>query len=203
VIPASRAGLIAVAAGLLAACANHPPQMVVLVPDRDGTVGKVVVTGAGGTTTLNQAYAAARVETVGGKSESRTVTPSEVKAVFAGAIAAQPTPPVSFLLYFEEGTDEYTPASKLAFEKVYAEIARRNTVEIDVIGHTDRVGPLEYNDTLSLKRAERVRKDFADRGMGIPAHAIGVAGRGEREPLVPTADDVSEPRNRRVEINVR
>jgi outer membrane protein OmpA-like peptidoglycan-associated protein len=46
-----------------------------------------------------------------------------------------------------------------------------------------------------------VRKDFADRG--IPNSAINVAGRGEREPVVPTADEVSEPRNRRVEINVR
>lgn len=200
---ASRVGLIALAAGLLAGCANHPPQMVVLVPDRDGKVGTVVVTGAGDTTTLNQAYAAARVETVGGKSERRTVTPSEVKTVFAAAITAQPMRPVSFLLYFQPDTDEYTPASKAAFKKVFAEIARRKTAEIDIIGHTDRVGPLEYNDTLSLKRAERVRKDFADRGVGIPAHAISIAGRGEREPIVPTADEVPEPRNRRVEINVR
>jgi outer membrane protein OmpA-like peptidoglycan-associated protein len=203
VVATIRAALIAVAAGLLTACASHPPQLVVLIADRDGKVGKVEVTGAGGTTTLSQAYSAARIETAGGKSESRTVTPSEVKAVFAGAIAAQPTRPVSFLLYFQEGTDEYTPASKLAFQKVYAEIARRKAAEIDVIGHTDRVGPVEYNDTLSLKRAERVQKDFTERGVGIPIHAINVAGRGEREPLVPTADEVAEPRNRRVEINIR
>jgi flagellar motor protein MotB len=30
-----------------------------------------------------------------------------------------------------------------------------------------------------------------------------VAGRGEREPIVPTEDEVAEPRNRRVEITVR
>lgn len=200
---ASRAGLIVAAAGLLAGCANHPPQMVVLVPDRNGKVGTVVVTGAEGSTTLNRAYSAARVETVGGKSEARTLTPKEVKTVFAGAIAAQPLRPVSFLLYFEEGSDEYTPASKVAFGKVFGEIKRRKAAEIDVIGHTDTVGKVEFNDALSLKRAERVRKDFADRGMGIPLHSISIAGRGERELLVPTADDVSEPRNRRVEINVR
>jgi len=38
---------------------------------------------------------------------------------------------------------------------------------------------------------------------GVAADRISVAGRGEREPLVPTADEVAEPRNRRVEINVR
>jgi outer membrane protein OmpA-like peptidoglycan-associated protein len=109
--------------------------------------------------------------------------------------------PVSFLLYFREGTDEYTAESKEAFEKIFPEIARRKAAEVAVIGHTDTVGRTEFNDTLSLRRAERVRNDFVDRG--IPTISINVAGRGEREPIVPTADEVSEPRNRRVEINVR
>ena len=39
--------------------------------------------------------------------------------------------------------------------------------------------------------------------LGIAPDRITVAGRGEREPLVPTEDGVAEPRNRRVEINVR
>jgi OmpA-OmpF porin, OOP family len=39
--------------------------------------------------------------------------------------------------------------------------------------------------------------------VGIPPDRISVAGRGEREPLIPTDDEVAEPRNRRVEINVR
>jgi outer membrane protein OmpA-like peptidoglycan-associated protein len=38
---------------------------------------------------------------------------------------------------------------------------------------------------------------------GIAPDRITTAGRGEREPLVPTADEVAEPRNRRVEISVR
>ena len=194
----------ALVAGLAVGCAStHPPQIVVLVPDRDGKVGTLVVTGSEGSTTLNEAYAAARIETVGGNSEKGKISPREVKAVFAGAIQAQPMRPVSFLLYFQEGTDEYTPASKAAFQKVFTEIARRKAAEITIIGHTDTVGTTEFNDALSLKRADRVRKDFADRGLGIPSHAISVAGRGERELLVPTADEVSEPRNRRVEINVR
>jgi outer membrane protein OmpA-like peptidoglycan-associated protein len=109
--------------------------------------------------------------------------------------------PISFLLYFQEGTDEYTPESKEAFEKVFAEVARRKAAEVAVIGHTDTVGKLEFNDGLSRKRAERVRKDFT--GRGIPPDSISIAGRGEREPIVPTADEMSEPRNRRVEINIR
>jgi outer membrane protein OmpA-like peptidoglycan-associated protein len=38
---------------------------------------------------------------------------------------------------------------------------------------------------------------------GIPAQDVSVVGRGEREPLVATGDNVAEPRNRRVEIYVR
>lgn len=68
-----------------------------------------------------------------------------------------------------------------------------------MIGHTDRVGKLEANDALSLKRAEAVGEQLK-----APASRLmEFAGRGEREPLVPTADEVPEPANRRVEINLR
>ena len=198
-----RAGLILLVAGLLGACASGPPksrEFVVLVPDHDGKVGAVVITGAQGKSTLDKPYMAARYED-GGKVETAPVAQEEVRKTFAMAIAVQPVRPVSFLLYFREGTDEYTAESKEAFEKIFPEIARRKAAEVAVIGHTDTVGRTEFNDTLSLRRAERVRNDFVDRG--IPTISINVAGRGEREPIVPTADEVSEPRNRRVEINVR
>jgi outer membrane protein OmpA-like peptidoglycan-associated protein len=200
---ALRAGLILLVAGLLGACASGPPksrEFVVLVPDYDGKVGAVVITGAQGKSTLDKPYMAARYED-GGKVETAPVAQEEVRKTFAMAIAVQPVRPVSFLLYFREGTDEYTAESKEAFEKIFPEIARRKAAEVAVIGHTDTVGRTEFNDTLSLRRAERVRNDFVDRG--IPTISINVAGRGEREPIVPTADEVSEPRNRRVEINVR
>ena len=57
------------------------------------------------------------------------------------------------------------------------------------------------NDRLSLLRAERVRASLV--AQGIAPERIQASGRGEREPIVQTADGVDEPRNRRVEINVR
>ncbi len=198
-----RAGLIAAVAVTLGACAAAPNtrELVVIVPDPDGKIGAVVVTNPrGGSSVLSKPYATALLER-GDRVEAPAVARDEVTKLFSYAIAAQPLRPISFLLYFQQDTDEYTPVSRAAFQKVFTEIARRKTAEIDVIGHTDRVGPLVYNDTLSLKRAERVRKDFVNRG--LPAEAIRIAGRGEREPVVLTADEVSEPRNRRVEINVR
>lgn len=200
---AARAGAIAAVAALLGACGTAPNtrELVVLVPDQGGTTGAVVVTSpGGGSTVLDKPYSAALLEK-GERAAPPPVDRDQVTKLFTHAIAAQPQRPISFLLYFLGDSDEYTPESKDAFEKVFAEVARRKVADIAVIGHTDRVGPVEYNDTLSLRRAERVRKDFV--GRGIPASAVNVAGRGEREPIVPTADEVSEPRNRRVEINVR
>ena len=81
------------------------------------------------------------------------------------------------------------------------EIASRPASEVMVIGHTDTVGGLEANDKLSLRRAEAVRDILV--AAGVPGEKIELAGRGERETLVKTGDEVAEPRNRRVEISVR
>jgi outer membrane protein OmpA-like peptidoglycan-associated protein len=189
---------------LLGSCAHQAPKpagdLIVVAPGQDGRAGSVVVSGAQGSMTLDRPYAAARVEQ-GGRPEVRSASEAEVRKTFAEAIAARPQHPVSFLLYFQGDSDEYTPESKQAFENVFAELSRRKAAEVTVIGHTDRIGTVEYNDALSLRRAERVRRDFV--GRGIPNQSVSVAGRGEREPIVPTADEVAEPRNRRVEINVR
>jgi len=108
---------------------------------------------------------------------------------------------VTFILYFREGTDELTTESRQALDQVSAEIARRPAPEVVVIGHTDRVGSVAYNDALSLQRAARVRTELIR--LGLVAGDIRLEGRGKREPLVPTEDEVPEPRNRRVEITVR
>jgi outer membrane protein OmpA-like peptidoglycan-associated protein len=63
------------------------------------------------------------------------------------------------------------------------------------------VGGLAYNDQLSRARADRLREMLVS--LGIPAERIEAAGRGKRELLVPTEESIPEPRNRRVEINVR
>ena len=178
----------------------QPKTVVVLVPGADGKVGAVSVKSAQGETVINNAYASA---TTTGNAAPVTGSSSaaQVQQTFGESARALPPPPVSFTLNFLEGRDEYTPESRQTAETVLRELAKRPAAEIIVIGHTDRVGALEYNDKLSLQRAERVRADFIKRG--VAERSISVAGRGEREPLVATADEVAEARNRRVEINIR
>jgi len=189
-----------VLAAVLGGCATPRQDLVVLLPDKGGKVGTVFVHNQKGEAVLNTAYASARTAPDGGIQRG-TATQDEVKKVFGGALAAQPRRPISFILYFESGSDEFTPESKQEVKRVLAEMARRQAPEITVIGHTDLVGPDPSNDALSLQRAERVKAMLVE--MGVPAERIRTAGRGRREPLVQTSDGVTEPRNRRVEINVR
>jgi outer membrane protein OmpA-like peptidoglycan-associated protein len=133
--------------------------------------------------------------------EQSSMNAEEVRERYAGVIAAQPRKPRTFTLFFVFDSDELTDESKTAFEQVRAEVASWPGAEVVITGHTDRVGTVEYNDALSLKRAAMVAKRLA--AAGVPAEWISVAGRGEREPIVPTRDEAAEPRNRRVELKVR
>ncbi len=200
-------GLLALA--LLAACAQQPPRgaagnvtVVVLPKASDGHVGAVVVRpiDGGEPVLLNKAYVAARVGNAQ-KVQTSPIDPKRVNEEFGSTLDAMPSRPASFLVHFVEGTDELNPDAKHTIERVLAEVAARPSPEISVIGHTDFLGSDEYNDTLSVQRAKRVRDLLVQRG--IPAKIIQVSGRGKREPLYPTPDGVAEPRNRRVEITVR
>jgi len=175
-------------------------DLYVLVPDADGKTGALSVTPGAGQQVLAAPYASARIRQ-DGQIEAGEVSEDLVKQLFADALAAQPARPISFLLYFLEGRDDLTPDSQQVIQQVFAEIARRPSPEIVVIGHTDRVGTVASNDALSLRRAQKVRDDLIKRG--IAPERIETAGRGEREPLVPTAPQVPERRNRRVEVSIR
>ena len=176
-------------------------ELLVLLPKANGSVGAVVVrSGDVPAIVLDAPYAAARI-TGAGRLQAFTYDAALARKEFGPTIAALPKRPVVFLLYFLEGKDELTPDSERDVERVFAEIAGRLDPEISVIGHTDAVGTMQYNDELSLQRAKRVREDLTRRG--IPGKVIGIAGRGKREPVVRTEAGASEPMNRRVEIIVR
>ena len=185
---------------LLAACAGPRTTVVVVPAASDGHVGAVRVTGGGGEFLADQPYLA--VSTDGASPPSATaLTPTAVAVRYAQVRAARPEAPASFILYFNSGSDVLTDDSERQLPKVIAELARRPGADIVLIGHTDRVGLLADNDVLSRKRAQSMARIFEQRG--VSASLVQAYGRGEREPLVATADEVPEPRNRRVEVSVR
>lgn len=182
----------------MAGCAT-PQGSVVLLPERSGRDSAVVVTQGSKNVELTQPYAAARL-TSGGP-EGYASSAQDVQTRFGAALAAQPAAPAQFTLYFVEGKDEFTDESKRVIDGIFAEIAKRPVPDVIVIGHTDKVGSDAFNDALSRQRAGAVRTALLARG--IAPDKIVAVGRGKRESIVPTADGVAEPRNRRVEIQVR
>lgn len=176
-------------------------DLIVLLPKPNGKIGGVVVRTAGGKEiVLDKAYAGAHIEGPGEMQPIR-YDADRVKSEFSSVIAALPGRPATFLLYFLEGNDELTPESEREVERIFTDIAARPYPDILVIGHTDAVGNAQSNDQLSRQRAQRVYEELIKRG--IAPDRIEVSGRGKREPLIPTPEGVSEPKNRRVEINVR
>jgi outer membrane protein OmpA-like peptidoglycan-associated protein len=187
-----------VLAATLAACATQSGN-VVLLPEKDGRDAAVTVRQGERTLVLDRPYAAADLTSSGPQATTSSV--AEVQARYGAALAAQPMRPTSFTLYFVENTDTLTEASQRTLDGVIAEIARYPVPDIVVVGHTDLVGTDDLNDALARKRAESVRAVLIARD--IASDNVVAVGRGKREPAVPTADGVAEPRNRRVVILVR
>src|SRR5262249_32246557 len=125
-------------------------EHIVLLPGPDGRAGAVVIRTPNGETVLDRPYAGADVGDKGTVALTQA-DEARVRARCGAALDAHPPRPVSFLVYFITNSDELTPESRKAFDEIKAELARRPVPDVIVIGHTDTVGALEYNDALSLK----------------------------------------------------
>ena len=118
----------------------------------------------------------------------------------APAPAPAPAPEITrnFIVFFDWNRSEITPEAATVL-RAAAENARTGGISrIQATGHADRSGTQAYNLNLSAERAKAVQAELARQG--IPLSVVAVEGKGELEPLVPTADGVREPQNRRVEI---
>ncbi|HWX33805.1 MAG TPA: OmpA family protein [Steroidobacteraceae bacterium] len=183
---------------MLASCSSRQSLFVVL-PNPDGSSGAVTIEDAQKSVVLDQPYAAGEVRN--GIAAPVKVDQAQVQQIFGNALAAQPVLPSHFVLYFEKDSNTLTPESQRQYQAVFADIKRRPVYEVEVIGHTDTLGNPPHNQQLSMSRAEMVRDRLVRDGLN--PKSISVAGRGQLDLAIPTADQVAEPRNRRVEITVR
>ncbi|HEY4070614.1 MAG TPA: OmpA family protein [Sphingomicrobium sp.] len=174
---------------------------MVLLPDEDGGHGKVSIVKAdrsGKETIVDQPNTRA---TLDGSPSIRPLGAKGLKPSEALLVGGLPPAPKSFTLYFLEGTTDMTAESVPVLDELRAEIASRPGAEVQVTGHTDTVGSDADNDSLSLKRAQEILNLLASKG--FDRSIMTAVGRGERELKVPTADNVSSPINRRVNVIVR
>jgi outer membrane protein OmpA-like peptidoglycan-associated protein len=174
----------------------------VLAPDDQGRGGAITVENEKGSQTLDKEGQGVVVGGPGQAPEApREVAPEDMKKWFGAAMEAAPEPPRVFTLLFFTGTADLTPESEEKVPGILAAIRERDSKDISVVGHSDRKGSEEMNWKLSLERAQAVHGILVERG--VPETIIETTSHGENNPVVPTADDVSEPRNRRVEVTVR
>ena len=140
-----------------------------------------------------------RAEAAGAKCP---MTSEDAKALLDEALAAcdPAVGPADFIVYFGFNQTNLTDRARAVIEDVVASYSDMGANAVSVVGHTDTVGSVEFNQRLSEARATRVADALVDRG--IPADQIATAGRSELEPARVTGDGVREPLNRRVEISL-
>ena len=189
--------LLLALAALFCGCAAH--ERIILLPESGGGPTSLVVRQGEREVLLDRPYGAAEL-TIADPFRYEA-TPAEVQATFDAALSAQPARAAHFTLYFVEGSDDLTEDSKEAFERMFAELGKREVRDIVIVGHTDAVGSDQYNDALARKRADAVSALLVARG--VAASDIVAIGRGKRDLLIPTPSGIAEPRNRRVEVVVR
>ena len=116
----------------------------------------------------------------------------------AQAPAPMPKAASSYLVFFDFDKSDLTPQALTIVDTAARNAATTKVTEISVTGHTDTVGSDAYNMRLSRRRAESVAAQLEKDG--IASGEIAIVAKGKRDLLVPTADGVKEPQNRRVQI---
>jgi outer membrane protein OmpA-like peptidoglycan-associated protein len=182
--------------------ASPGQSLVVLLPDPgDGAVGRAVVSSPVGATDLAAARESTSVSLNQPPAPVTIMSEADVKRVFGDALAALPSAPQHFILYFRFESEELTEESRALLPQILQAVKDRPFPDVAVVGHTDTTGTRAANFELGLRRANAIRGRLVDAGMD--ASMIEVTSHGEADLLIKTADQVLEARNRRVEISVR
>jgi iron complex outermembrane receptor protein len=114
------------------------------------------------------------------------------------AVQAVAPAPRSYLVFFDFNKSDLTLQATQIVGAAAKNAGPAHVTQLTVTGHTDTVGSDAYNMRLSRRRAESVAAELEKDG--IPSSEIEIVAKGKRDLLVPTADGVKEPQNRRVQI---
>jgi opacity protein-like surface antigen len=116
-------------------------------------------------------------------------------------VAPAPAPARSYLVFFDWDKYNLTDRARAIIHEAAVNSTKVQYTKIQVNGYTDTSGSPKYNMGLSIRRAEAVAAELVKDG--VPKAAIAIQGFGQTHLLVPTADGVREPQNRRVEIIIQ
>lgn len=177
-------------------------SMFVLMPDRDGKVGSITIENEAGSSTASSAGEAIFVSAPdAAPTPPKAMDTAQIKRVFDDALEAHPQAPEVYALYFESDSIALTRESFKLISGILSSIDQKKSLDISINGHSDRQGSDQYNMRLSMRRAKAVLRLLEDRG--VDSSILHYDYHGEGDPLIPTADNVAEPRNRRAEVVIR
>ncbi|MEM9765833.1 MAG: OmpA family protein, partial [Pseudomonadota bacterium] len=142
------------------------------------------------------------LEALRAEGTSFCITPADAKALLDEARAACLGRPIEsdFVVFFGFNRDTLTDLGRETVDRVVQAVQDMGATALSIVGHTDTVGSVTYNQDLSERRARRVASALVDRG--VPSGAMTLAGRSENDLAVQTGDNVREAANRRVEISL-
>lgn len=186
---------------LIASLTNTPSTTVVLIDNGTNQNAIVVETKAGSVFVDKPGGYVSLTSKDEKPSEVKMMSDAQIASKFKSAIASAPLKPVHVLLYFKSGSNELTQESKEKLPQILNEIKKRMPCDVNVIGHADTMGSKEYNVKLSLERANSVKEWIKEQSLDVIQ--LKVESYGETDLLVKTADNISEEKNRRVELLIR
>ena len=109
----------------------------------------------------------------------------------------------SITLYFEtnENTLDLDIEQREFFAKLIRYLDSKEKGRVNVVGHTDNTGKTAYNQQLSEKRADFIKKYLIKNGLN--AGQIVTVGKGAKKPIGSNNDEAGRSKNRRVEISIQ
>jgi OOP family OmpA-OmpF porin len=115
--------------------------------------------------------------------------------------APAPPPATSYTVFFDWNKSVLTSRAQQIVGEAAANSTKIKYTQIMVNGYTDTSGTAQYNQGLSIRRAQAVAAELVKDG--VPKGALAIKGFGETHLMVPTGPNVREPQNRRVEIVIQ
>jgi outer membrane protein OmpA-like peptidoglycan-associated protein len=119
----------------------------------------------------------------------------------APAVVAPSPVSRSYLVFFDWDKATLTDRARQIVSEAAANSTKVQYTSLEVNGYTDTSGTAQYNQGLSVRRAQAVAAELVKDG--VPKSAIAIQGFGETHLLVATGPGVREPQNRRVEIIIK
>jgi OOP family OmpA-OmpF porin len=127
--------------------------------------------------------------------------PVVVQPVDSDGDDVDPVAELILQLNFDTNQDAVTPFHQSELAEAAQFINKFPGHRIEVEGHTDSIGDVIYNQNLSARRAENVRKTLVEY-YGVAADRTTARGFGERKPLASNDTAGGRQVNRRVEIEI-